>query len=375
MAGVAAFPQLPVLISVVGNPPAFRVSQSSILPRLGNPNLPAMFHLCVDKPDAPPLPGEYSVEGGALMFRPKYPLEPGVGYRAAFSLLNERAEFQYTIPKPVVVPTTTVDRIYPSTASIPENQLKFYVHFSAPMSKGEAAKRLHLIEEGAGEVKLPFLEIAEELWDREFKRLTILFDPGRIKRGLVPNQEVGMALKEGRKYTLVVDAAWPDAKGAPLKTEFRKAFAAAPADRTPLEPKTWKLLGPSPMTREAVVLDFPEPLDAALLLRFIDVADSKGGLVKGSVAMDNDESRWIFTPAEPWAEGKYSLEVLAGLEDLAGNRVGRAFDVDKFDEVSRQPAAESHSIPFTVGTAPAPVATPAPAPAPPKPAAPKRPRK
>ena len=33
-----------------------------------------------------------------------------------------------------------------------ENQLKFYVHFSAPMSKGEVTKRVHLVNEAGAEV-------------------------------------------------------------------------------------------------------------------------------------------------------------------------------------------------------------------------------
>lgn len=358
-AALLAQPQ-PV-ISVEGTPPYFKVIQSGILPRLGSPNLPAMFHVRVDKPDAQPLAGEHSVEGGALFFRPKYPLEPGVSYRAVFSLVNEKAELSYTIPKPAVVSTTSVDHVYPSTSKLPENLLKLYLHFSAPMSKGEAFKRIHLLEEGGAEVNLPFLEIAEELWDREFKRLTILFDPGRIKRDLVPNKEVGPPLKAGKKYTLVIDADWKDAKGVPLKAPFRKQFEVGPADRTPLDTANWRLGIPASGTSDPVAVEFPEPLDSALMRRFIDVVDGSGGVVTGAVTAEAEEQRWVFRPSAPWKPGKYTLEVLAGLEDLAGNRVGRAFDVDKFDQVQAQVTPETRSIEFTIGS-PAP-----PAPAPPKP--------
>ena len=44
-------------------------------------------------------------------------------------------------------------------------------------------------------------------------RLTLLLDPGRIKRGVRPLEEIGGALQVGRTYTLVIDDAWPDAKG------------------------------------------------------------------------------------------------------------------------------------------------------------------
>lgn len=363
MAGAAALLAQPQpVISVEGTPPYFKVIQSGILPRLGSPNLPAIFQVRVDKPDAQPLAGDHSVEGGALHFRPKYPLEPGVSYRAVFSLVNEKAEFSYTMPKPAVVATTLVEHVYPSTSKLPENLLKLYLHFSAPMSKGEAFKRIHLVEEGGSEVNLPFLEIAEELWDREFKRLTILFDPGRIKRDLVPNKEVGPPLKAGKKYSLVIDADWKDAKGVPLKAAFRKQFEVEPADRTPLDTANWRLGIPAPGTTDPVAVDFPEPLDSALMRRFIDVVDPSGAVVKGAVTVEQEERRWVFRPAAPWAAGKYNLEVLAGLEDLAGNRVGRAFDVDKFDQVQAQVTPETRSLEFTIG---------APVPAPPAPVQPK----
>ena len=32
----------------------------------------------------------------------------------------------------------------------------------------------------------PFLELDEELWSTDGRRFTLLFDPGRIKRGLKP---------------------------------------------------------------------------------------------------------------------------------------------------------------------------------------------
>ena len=34
------------------------------------------------------------------------------------------------------------------------------------------------------------------------KRFTLFFDPGRIKRGLLSQQELGIALHEGKRYTL-----------------------------------------------------------------------------------------------------------------------------------------------------------------------------
>ena len=91
-------------------------------------------------------------------------------------------------------------------------------------------------------VELPFLEIDQEMWDAESKRLTVLFDPGRIKRGVKPLEDIGPAIESGHSYTLVIAGAWQDAQGAPLKNEYRKAFRVTDADRAPIDTARWTVL-------------------------------------------------------------------------------------------------------------------------------------
>jgi hypothetical protein len=291
--------------------------------------------------DVPPMLGAYSVEGGRLVFRPRFPLSPGVTLRAVLRLPDGRgtsAEFSPTQRAPH--PPTRVARVYPSSSVLPANQLRLYVCFSAPMRKGEAWQRIRLLDDGGVPVDLPFVEIDEELWDRDLKRLTVLFDPGRIKRGVRPLEEVGPAIHEGRRYTLVIDRSWPDAGGAPLVEEFRKDFRVVAADREPVDPDRWRLSAPRPGSREPLVVEFGEPMDHELLLRMIDVF-GPGGSIAGETNVDRDETRWLFTPGQPWIAGDYRLLIDPFLEDLAGNRIGRAFDVD----TSRQkPKARSAPV-------------------------------
>jgi len=91
-----------------------------------------------------------------------------------------------------------VQHVFPSAAALPANQLKFYVQFSAPMSRGEAWKHIRLLNHEGKPVDLPFLELDQELWDPNYQRLTILFDPGRIKRGLLPREEAGPIIEQGK---------------------------------------------------------------------------------------------------------------------------------------------------------------------------------
>ncbi len=349
-----------------GAPPVFKVvgwDQIGLLKsesaNLGADRWQALFAVYVD-PDSPsevslpPLLGSYRIEEQELIFQPRFPLEPGLRYRAVFdpmadgSQAKQHITVNFTIPKAEATASTTVENVYPTTNRLPENQLKFYLHFSAPMSRGEAYSRIHLLDENGEPVELPFLELDEELWDRQGKRLTILFDPGRIKQGLVPHEEVGLPINEGHNYTLVIEQGWLDAQGTPLKEGFEKSFGVVAADRESPDPKTWRLTSPQGGTRQPLSVEFPEPLDGGLLLRLLDVMDPARNFIEGSIQIDRQETRWQFTPLEPWSAGDYSLVVGTTLEDLAGNRIGRTFEVDVFERIEERVTTTTVSLPFQV---------------------------
>lgn len=312
--------------------------------------LAAVFAVSVDIPDVPPLLGRYSVENGAVVFTPQFPIQPGVKYKAVARLpgmspLTATAE----IPKPEVAPTTIVANVYPSVDTIPENQLKFYLHFSASMSQGGAFDNVSLLD-GSGKVieEPPFLIRGGELWDREFKRFTLFFDPGRVKRDLGPSLELGPALQEGQRYTLVVSRSWRDAQGNPMKEDFRKTFTVGPADRKPLDLETWKITKPAPGTSNPVVVDFPEPLDHAITLRELDILDADGNVIDGPVALDRNDTRWTLTPVSPWKRGAYILRVGVDVADLAGNMVGRTFEVDLFEQIDERIVRQTRDLSFRI---------------------------
>ena len=55
---------------------------------------------------------------------------------------------------------------------------------------------------------------------------------------------------------------------------------------------------------------------------------------------------WRFTPLAPWKAGDYRIVIQTTLEDLAGNHIGRAFDVDTFDPITRTVARDTVSVAF-----------------------------
>ena len=309
----------------------------------------SVFSVYAGDGDVPAMLGTWTVEQDSLVFRPRFPIAPGMHVRAVLRAPGVPAvETGFDVPKAApLAATTRVAHVYPSTAVLPENQLKFYLYFSAPMSRGQAWQHIHLLDPQGAAVDLPFLELDQELWDRDNLRLTVLFDPGRIKRGLVPLKEVGPAIQQGSHYTLIIDREWRDGRGAPLAEEFRKEFRVGPPDRTPPNPAKWKIGVPAPGSTEALVLTFPKPLDYALLQHLLAVSGPRG-TVAGSVEVRREETEWRFTPQQAWQSGDYRIVIQTTLEDLAGNHVGRAFDVDVFNPVTRTISRDTTSLPFRI---------------------------
>ncbi len=305
----------------------------------------------------PPMLGTYRVEDGLIRFQPRFPLERGVRYRAVFhaARLPGAAHSRSAVliagfqpPAAQSEPATVVSQVYPSGDVLPENLLKFYVHFSAPMQGGHIYEHIQLLDAAGEPVELPFLEIDEELWNPEMTRLTLFIDPGRIKSGVQPLEEIGPALEAGRHYTLKIGAAWRDSGGLPLRESFHKSFRVAAPDRDPPMPAAWKIKSPGAGTRDALTLIFPEPMDHALALRVIRVTNREGELLKGTTALAGQETRWTFTPRESWTAGPHQLQVQNTIEDLAGNNIGKAFEIDLSQGPRRRFTNQVVKLPFEV---------------------------
>jgi hypothetical protein len=310
----------------------------------------SVFAVYTGAADAPALLGKYAVEGSVLVFRPSYPIAPGVHYRAVFTPpVGATITRTFDGPPRSTTPVARVEHVYPSGDVLPSNQLRLYIYFSAPMSRDEAAKHIHILDETGKELagsRAVFLP-GEELWDPSFQRLTMTFDPGRIKRGLTSNQRIGPPLAEGKRYTLVIDRDWPDARGVPMVQGFRKEFRGGPAERTPPDPKQWHITAPRAGTTAALVVDFPTAMNYTLLQRMLQVSGPRGK-VDGAVDVARQEREWRFTPKTAWAKGNYQLVVDTGLEDRAGNHIGEPFDIDVFEKVTEHITTKTISLPVVV---------------------------
>ncbi len=308
-----------------------------------------------------PMLGTYSTSGDTLRFAPRFPPVRGTRYTARFhaDAFNARsgatlpfgeADAAWTRPLPAGTRTTVVEEVYPTADTVPMNLLRMYVQFSGPMTVGDRADvHVHLLDEHGAPVDKAFLVATgeQELWDPDHTRLTLFLDPGRIKRDLTPHDELGLPLRSGHAYTLVIDSLLHDAHGLPLARQFTKRFRVGPVDRTMPRTSSWHLVSPAVGTTEPLAIEFPEPLDHALLARMLTVrlqGDEKP--LDGRVSLENHDRRWRFTPERPWRSSSYSVEIDTELEDLAGNNLRRLFDVMPGDSASRGVSGPETRIAF-----------------------------
>jgi hypothetical protein len=225
--------------------------------------------------------------------------------------------------------------------------LRFYVHFTGPMSNASTAGKVHLVGEDGEDIPNALLPLNVDLWNEDRTRFTVLFDPARVKRGILSNREMGRALVNGRRYAIAVDADWRDASGRPLAAAYRHEFTAGPPLEHAIDTQAWRLHLPKAGTRDALVVVFPFPLDSALVARALEVASGGERTVRGASEVGLDAMSWRFVPDAPWETGAHQLKVASFLEDPAGNRVNQAFEVDPAR--ARQTAAPS-VVSFTVSS-------------------------
>ncbi|MEQ1910187.1 MAG: hypothetical protein ABMA15_15280 [Vicinamibacterales bacterium] len=315
----------------------------------------SLLRVAVDA-DGPPMLGEHAVADGAIRFTPQFPLDPGREYQVRFnpgavpSWDGDEAHVVTAMvgrPAAAVSPSTVVTRVYPSGDTVPANLLRMYIEFSAPMGRKSGIEHLTLLDHDGTEIPGAVLPLDYEFWSQDHQRFTVFFDPGRVKRGILPNQQMGRPLEAGRTVTLVVGAEWRDAQGQPLREGFRRQYRVTQPEESPLATSQWRLEAPTAGSRDAMAVSFPKSLDHGLLMRTLGVARD-GQSIDGVVAVERAETRWTFTPKEPWRAGAYQLTALDILEDVAGNQIGRAFEVDNFDTVDKSPNPQTVSLRFDV---------------------------
>lgn len=295
-----------------------------------------------DHGSLPAMAGSWVRENGGLCFVPRFAFVDGESYVVVADgvRLGQLARPR-RMPES---PAAEVAAIFPTSPVLPRNILRFYVWFTAPMSEGSAADHIGLVDGDGLAVLDAVMPTEDELWDADRRRLTVLMDPARIKRGLVSNQVLGYPLRTGQTVRLVVGDGYPDARGVPLKAGSERSYLIGTDERGLVDLARWRLEVPGAGTTEPLRVEFDRPLDHALLGRCLRVADREGRTVAGRAGIGPGESTWVFAPHQVWSPAPYELAVQPILEDLAGNSVERVFDRDL--EVDLEPPQGPSALAF-----------------------------
>ena len=157
--------------------------------------------------EAPGMLGSYSVADGALRFTPLYPLDPGREYRVRFdparlpgAALPGAGAIVATVGSRRATRrrSTVVTRVYPTERYRAREPAADVQSSSRDQWGGRAASRyMKLLDEDGKEIPGAFLPLDYEFWSPDHTRFTAFFDPGRVKDGILPNQEMGRALDAG----------------------------------------------------------------------------------------------------------------------------------------------------------------------------------
>ena len=104
-------------------------------------------------------------------------------------------------------------------------------------------------------VRDPFLVLSQELWSVDGHRLTVLMEPGRIKRGLGTDPSHEPALVGGRTYSLAVTA---------LGQTARHTFRVSEPVLEAVDETHWGLVPPRAGCLDPAVVQFDRVMDSAL---------------------------------------------------------------------------------------------------------------
>lgn len=277
--------------------------------------------------------GQYTTKGNYLIFKPYFPFEKGMTYivKTKNADSDTYSYHSFQIEKKETVGDAKVINIYPSAEQLPENLLRFYIYFNTPMKKGQALKHIQLIDAEGNTDKHAFMQFKEELWSGDGKRLTILFDPGRIKRGVSTNMRRGPALEATNQYQIRISNTWQDVYGQPLETTT-KDIEVVEAYRTKIKANEWRINQPKAQSYEALTVHFDRIMDHALIQSMIQLKDRKGNPLAGYWEISEQEQQIQFIPEKKWKKGKYQIVIDSRLEDVAGNNLQNLLDYNKTDE-------------------------------------------
>ncbi len=269
--------------------------------------------------------GSFSHNTKHTIFKPIVPFQKGNEYTVVFK--NEVYPFVIAIDENYDY--LQVEVLYPNASVLPANFLKWYIQFSKPVNPSKIYDHIYLINTSDNtKVDRALLPLETPLLSEDGKLLTLWIEPGRQKRDLGPNRELGEVLILNKSYTLIIDKELKDTQGIAMQEKYMHSFKVGNFDRIKPSIISWKIDVPKVNTREALRINFQEYLDYGSLKGALEIVNESGTIIDGDFTINVNQNFALFKPAQDWGKGTYILKCDSIIEDLAGNNLERLFDRD-----------------------------------------------
>ena len=232
---------------------------------------------------------------------------------------------------------------------MPENQLRMYIEFSAPMGRRGGIEHVALLDErgdgGRGSVPPARLRVLERRPDSVYRVLR----SRRVKQGILPNKQMGRALK-GRQDPIRCSSAreWQDANGCRSRNRPDARSASGPPDTT--RSITAQVANRAAQGRRQMplVVTFPEPRRSRPAVSRARRPAQRADSLDGNFPVEANETRWSFTPHQPGTQATTICSRCRSWRTAPATRSGGAFEVDNFETVDKGPNPRTVTLPFHV---------------------------
>lgn len=292
-----------------------------------------------------------SILGDLVFVNSEYTFTPIISFSAGerYEIFkNDVFYLEFSIPKLENQVRPKLIAVYPKTDTVPENLLKMYFVFSKPMQQSRPfLDFITVTNRATNKTENIFLSLENELWNTDHTELTLWLDPGRIKKDLIPNKELGIPVKKGNSYEITIPNRLTDANGVSLGKEYKKIIVVGERDADSPSVNEWKLTVPNKGTKEALGISFDESLDAMLAKETIQVYSSENEFIEGGFIVSKKATNVLFAPKNLWKKGDYKIVIESRLEDLAGNNLNRLFDTD-LSKGEKLDTSQTKTITFTI---------------------------
>ena len=222
--------------------------------------------------------GAYTVDG-SLRFWPSFPLDAGRDYEFVSTLRESRAPASSTLGNfrhdlDSGYRSIAVDRVSPSIqAAISFQRILAHVRplFRSRWASRAAGSTSRSSTTRGRDVPDVVVPLDTDLWNAERTRYTVILDPGRVKREILPNRADGARHSTADRSHARRPGLAGRTRSAADQRSSAGGFSSDRPRSTRSAPRSGRSLPPAVGSRDPVTVTFPKPLDFGLLQRSLSV--------------------------------------------------------------------------------------------------------